>query len=441
MNVMQGRLHPERERSPHWLPLRVRLALWSVSLVLLLSFGLLVFLNITALSRFSALMQRVSLPEPPAVLHPLPPRLTPPVRPSAIGSRPQGVNQPGVMAPPEPLVARLVGAFSPSSARLNPLQVAVLDELQNISLIGFVLVAVVGGAGAYWLAGVALRPVRQVSQTARRISAKTLKTRLGLTGPQDEIKELADAFDTMLARLEQAFEQQGRFMANVAHELRTPLASMRAYLEVVTTNPDASPEEYRALAAVQARALARLEVLVSNMLLLLRGEQPLSAQQVVSLGPVVEEVIHRLTPKADERQVTLHLFDSVELLVQGNEVLLEHVFCNLVENAICYNRPGGQVQVYLRQSGEHAQVEVADTGIGIAPEEQERIFDRFYRVDRSRSRHSGGAGLGLSIVSTLVTQHSGTVHLSSTPGVGSLFTVSLPLLAPASSTDASQEQP
>jgi heavy metal sensor kinase len=439
MSVIQDHLSTEREHSTRWLSLRVRLALWSVSLVFLLSLGLLLFLNIIALSRFSAIMQRVSSPASPVVLHPQPQRINRPVLPSAPGSLPQGVNRPKVVAPPEPLVARLVEAFTHSSIRLNPLQATVLDELQSISLIGLVLVAILGGGGAYWLAGIALRPLRQVSQTAQHISAQTLKTRLGLTGPQDEIKELADAFDTMLARLEQAFEQQGRFVANVAHELRTPLATMRAHQEVVTTNPHASLEEYRDLAAVQERALTRLEALVNNMLLLLRGEQPLGVRQVVSLGPVVEEVLHHLTPQANQRQVTLQVSDAVELLVQGDEVLLERVFCNLIENAICYNRPSGQVQVHLRQSGEHAQVEVVDTGVGIAPEEQERIFDRFYRVDRSRSRHSGGAGLGLSIVSTLVAQHGGMISLRSTPGEGSVFTVSLPLSAAASSTDAPDE--
>jgi len=230
-------------------------------------------------------------------------------------------------------------------------------------------------------------------------------------------------------------EQQERFVANVAHELRTPLAAMRAHLEVVTTNPLATEDEYREMAAVQERALTRLEALVANMLLLIRGERPLDTRQVVSLGPLVEEVVHQFTPKASAQQVTLHLSDLMELPVEGEEVLLERVFCNLIENAICYNRPGGQVQVSIKQEGGHALVEVADTGAGMAPEEQKHVFDRFYRVEGSRSRHSGGAGLDLSIVSTLVEQHGGSIRLSSTPGVGSVFTVSLPLSSAVASTD------
>lgn len=433
---MQGCFSTKRMLRIRWLPLRVRLALWSVSLVFLLSLGLLVFLNVAALSRFSAMMQGASQFKLPSVIQPPAPEVSQPLLPATLHPLPQSV-----IAPPEPLVARLMGVFSPTHVPLNPLQAALLDELQTTSLIGFAVVAVVGGAGAYWLAGVALRPVRQVSETARHINAKTLKTRLGLTGPQDEVKELADTFDTMLARLEHAFEQQERFVSNVAHELRTPLAAMRTHLEVVAANSDASLEEYCEMTAVQGRALTRLETLVGNMLLLIRGEQPLDTRQVVSLLPVMEEIIQQLVPKAREQQVALQLFDAEELLVQGDEMLLERAFCNLVENAICYNRSGGQVQVKLRQNGGQAQVEIIDTGMGIAPEEQEHIFDRFYRIDRSRSRHSGGAGLGLSIVSTLVAQHGGTIHLNSTPGVGSVFTVSLPLSPSSSSTDTPQEQP
>jgi heavy metal sensor kinase len=394
-------------------PLRLRIALGSAVLVFVLSFSLLFFVNIAAIRSFSRVIHNVGLDRQ---------------RTSATTGSSSWIRAGSGGLPPS-LAERIAESFS--NGRLNPLERALLSELQSISLIGLALVAALGGLGAYWLAGTALRPMRQVSNAARRISVETLDTRLALTGPQDEIKELADAFDAMLARLGRTFEQQGRFVASVAHELRTPLAAMRANLEVVTTDPDATLDDYKEMAAAQERALGRLESLVSNMLILARSEQPLQARNEVSLGPLLEEVLEELRPAAEAHEVTLSLENAPDLVVQGDELLLARVFSNLVENAICYNRRSGAVRVDIERDGEQARIIVADTGIGIPPQDQERIFDRFYRVDCSRSRHSGGAGLGLSIIAAIVQQHRGNVTLWSRPGVGSVFTVVLPLV-PAS---------
>ena len=215
------------------LPLRLRLALWSGGLVLVLSFGLLLFINSVAFSSFHRIIRdRI----PPVTI--------------------QHRTQPGCIS---------VIPFVCVSARpTNPLELALIFELRNISLVGLGLVAVLGGAGAYWFAGIALRPVRRVSTAARQISANTLDTRLALEGPKDEIKELADTFDAMLERLGRTFELQNRFVADVAHELRTPLASLRTNMEVVTADKDATLDDYRAMVATQERALTRLERLVAD---------------------------------------------------------------------------------------------------------------------------------------------------------------------------------
>jgi signal transduction histidine kinase len=291
---------------------------------------------------------------------------------------------------------------------------------------GLILVAGLGGAGAYWLAGIALRPVRKVSEAARRISANTLDTRLAIEGPRDEVKELADTFDAMLARLGRTFEVQGRFVADVAHELRTPLASLRTNLEVVTADPGASLADYRAMASTQERALTRLERLVADLLILATSEQPLSRSEV-TLGALLEEVIVDLKSAADTKQVICRLNNELDVVVHGDSSLLAHVFSNLIENGIYYNHPGGEVIVTLEQKDVWAIVTVADTGIGIKTEQQPHIFERFYRADCSRAQHKGGAGLGLSIVSAIVQQHGGKVQVESTPGQGSTFTVLLPL--------------
>jgi len=308
----------------------------------------------------------------------------------------------------------------------SPLEISLLLELQNISLIGLGLVAIIGGLGAYWLAGIALRPVRRVSGAAKDISANTLNTRLLLDGPNDEIKELADTFDAMLSRLERTFELQNRFVTDVAHELRTPLASLRTNLEVVSADVDATLDDYRIMTASQERALTRLERLVADLLILTTSEQPPSSNEV-ALGPLLEGTLCDLKQVADARQVKLQLTSATEVVVHGNEPLLARAFINLVENGIYYNHLAGEVVISVDRKDGWAVVTVTDTGIGIPLEQQMHIFDRFYRVDSSRSRHKGGAGLGLSIVSAIIHQHGGQVQVVSTLGIGSTFTVLLPL--------------
>jgi len=394
MNMPRWRLlQPWKKRR---LPLRLRLALWSGGLVLVLSFALLLFINSVAFSSFNRIFRD---------------RTPPPV---TIERR----AQPGCFS---------VIPFVCFSARpTNPLELALIFELRNISLIGLGLVTLLGGAGAYWFAGIALRPVRRVSTAARQISANTLDTRLALEGPKDEIKELADTFDAMLERLGQTFELQNRFVADVAHELRTPLASLRINLEIVAADKDASLDDYRAMVATQERALTRLERLVADMLILATSEQPLVRSEV-ALAPLLEEVLCDLKQQANARQVTLRLIDSAEVTVPGNGQLLARAFSNLVENGIYYNHPGGEVVVTLDLQEEQALVTIADTGIGIDADKQAHIFERFYRVDCSRARHNGGAGLGLSIVAAIVQQHGGEAQVESIPGRGSAFTVTLPL--------------
>lgn len=385
-------------RKKRRLPLRIRLALWSGLLVLLLSFVLLLFVNWVAISTFPRIVRG---------------NLSPQIRAVYL----QQANSTGQ------------SNFRKHNLRLtNPLEDALLLELRSISLIGLGLVALIGGVSAYFVAGFTLRPVRNVSQAAQRIGADTLHTRLALDGPKDEVKELADTFDAMLGRLEGTFEQQSRFVGDVAHELRTPLATLRTNLEVVMADDDATLVDYREMADAQERALTRLEGVVADLLILARSEQPL-AQTMVSLDALLEEAICELEQRASERGVTLRLESAEEIVVAGNETLLARVFSNLIENGIHYNLAGGEVLVTLDSKEQWAVVNIADTGAGIAPEAQAHIFDRFYRADGSRSRHTGGAGLGLSIVTAIVQQHGGQVGVVSRVDEGSTFTVLLPLLS------------
>jgi heavy metal sensor kinase len=380
------------------LPLRLRLALWSGALLLALNFAVLLFINTVAISTFPRII-RINIP---------------------VEARRELDRRSSRSISIPPMLVDLFGR------PVSPLERALLLELNTSSLIGLALVTIAGGLGAYWAAGLSLRPVQRVSKAAERISANTLNTRLALDGPQDEIKELADAFDTMLGRLERTFELQGRFVADVAHELRTPLATLRTNLEVVSNDEYATLDDYRTMVATQERALVRLERLIADLLILATGEKPLS-QHEVTLGSLIEEVFSDLKHVADERHVALYLVNDTEVVVRGDESLLARTFSNLIENAIHYNRSGGRVAVNIHCKDSWAVIAVADTGVGIAPESLPHVFDRFYRIDGSRSRHKGGAGLGLSIVATIVQRHGGHVQVESLPGIGSVFTVLLPL--------------
>ncbi|MDQ2807279.1 MAG: ATP-binding protein [Chloroflexota bacterium] len=300
-----------------------------------------------------------------------------------------------------------------------------LDQLRLISAFGLGLITVLTGAGAYWLAGRTLRTLRTVSRAAQQISAQTLDTRLALAGPPDEVTEIAAAFDGLLDRLERAFAQQGEFVADAAHELRTPLTTLRANLEVVSADPAATLADYRALAPVWERALTRLDQLVESLLILAAAPHGL-ASEPTSLQPLLRDVLDSLAALAAQYQVTLTLAPSPDVVLGADGTLLAHAFSNLIENGIRYNRLGGTVTVTSRRTTAAVVILVQDTGIGIAPQDQAHIFDRFYRVDRSRARHQGGAGLGLAIVEHIIKQHGGTIQVASVLGSGTTFTIRLP---------------
>lgn len=396
------RLHGRKR----WMPLRLRLALWSAGLVFFLSLALLIFVNGQTLTAFPGVIKDPLL---------------------ACSNNSQCTSKTGAFGTKLPsLFSTQSKQMSDSAPIVKALTHALRNELGMISLIGLGLVALLGGAGAYLLSGFALRPLRQMSETARRIHSETLYTRLAWQGPSDEVRELADTFDAMLERLEQTFEAQKRFVADVSHELRTPLALLRTNLEVVATDPAATVDDYHEMMTVQERALSRLERLMSDLLLLATSEQPASSE-LVALAPVIEEVMSDVQDVAHEQRIELSLHCEADVVVAGDSLLLARVFSNLIENAICYNRQDGKVAVTLTQENQQAVVRVVDTGIGIPSDQQASIFDRFSRVDRSRTRRSGGAGLGLSLVQAIVHQHGGQVQVESTPGSGSVFTVRLSL--------------
>lgn len=385
------------------LTLRRRLTLWTAGLLFVLGFGLLLLINSLTTTRVP---QAISV-----FLEPIqhPPELTGPVALPTLS-----LDQ----APPSP-------SDLEDTSAIEQVQEIAIREVRVISLIGVGIFTVLGAMGAYWIAQQALRPVQRLSRLVQEIRAETLDRRLALDGPSDEVKELADAFDSMLEHLERAFEQQGRFVADAAHELRTPLATLRANLEVIRQDPHATLSDYREMSATLDRALNRLEKLTEDLLLLAKGEKEIHVEPV-NLDVLLTEVMQELESLAQAHQVSLNLEVADEVVLPADAPLLARAVSNLIENGIRYNHPGGSVTVMAHHEANGAVIRVKDTGIGIPPDELPHIFERFYRVDRSRARHRGGSGLGLSITAHIVQLHSGRIRAESTPGEGSTFTLWLP---------------
>lgn len=301
-------------------------------------------------------------------------------------------------------------------------------HIQSTWFLGLGVATVVGALSIYWLVGRALRPIRIAGQTANLIDIHSLNTRLNLEGANDDVTRFAEAFDTMLARLEGSVERERRFVGDASHELRTPLAVMRVNLEVVQNDPSATLDDYHLMSQTLERSLARLDRLVDDLLLLARGDGSLHATEV-DLGALVKEVVASMNPLAERREIALSYSVGEDLMICGEEALLMRAIANVLENAVHYNRPGGRAYVHAGRAAGLAIVKIMDTGPGIAVEDQPHIFERFWRAETSRSRRQGGAGLGLALALEIAQRHGGTLALESEPGAGSAFTFSLPLLS------------
>jgi len=311
------------------------------------------------------------------------------------------------------------------------LQDIVLRQVQSISLLMAGVTAIIGILGARWITHKALSPVNRLSQMVKDIQVETLNQRLPVDGPPDQVKDLAEAFNQTLERLAQAFEMQGRFVADASHEMRTPLATMRTNLEVLQLDPKATLSDYKEMSVTLTRTLDRLERLSNDLLLLARGE--LEVHKVpVNIEALLTEVVQNLMPFAKEYHVIINMKVQEGAVVLADERLLGIAFGNLIDNGIRYNRSGGSVEITVFGVDNGLTVQIQDTGEGIPSEELPRIFDRFYRVEKSRTRYRGGAGLGLAICEHIVKLHGGHIKASSTVGEGSIFIIWLPSIASTS---------
>ncbi len=306
----------------------------------------------------------------------------------------------------------------------------------RLAVIG-VAVTLAGAFGGAVLARHVVRPLEEMSATAAAISVANLSQRINPATFDLELQSLAGTLNETFGRLEAAFERQSRFTADASHELRTPLSVLSSHLEFALSRGTLDADQRETLEACQ-RATRRMKSLVDALLLLARADAGgLSLiRQPCDLASIVEECVDMLRPLAVERGVALTLqADACE--VEADPALLGQLVMNLLTNAIHYNRAGGRVLASVSAEGGQAVLVVEDSGQGIPQADQPHLFERFYRVDKARSREDGGNGLGLSIVKSIVDAHHGEICVASTPGQGSRFTVRLPLhaAAPAPSSE------
>ena len=317
-------------------------------------------------------------------------------------------------------------------------QVTTTKQLFQIrSLITTVLIILLSSACTYFVSRRALKPLHNLSTKVEKIQAQNLSEPLEVPDSNDEISKLTLSFNEMLSRLNDAFTAQKQFSASAAHELRTPLAVMQTNLEVFARKKEPSTDEYLELFSMIQEQTGRLSHL-AEILLDMTGIQTVKRSETFSLAELTDEVLCDLTSIAEQKKIELIQKDG-DCTITGSYLLLYRAVYNLVENAIKYNHPCGKVTVTVRQKNfllnpavspapaDCALVEVSDTGIGISPEYQEKIFTPFFRVDKSRSRAMGGAGLGLALVNEIARQHGGEVKVLKSNKNGSTIALILPL--------------
>lgn len=283
-------------------------------------------------------------------------------------------------------------------------------------------------AGGWFLAGRALRPVDEITLAAQRIAAGDLSQRLGMPTAQDEIGRLAATFNDMIGRLDASFRQIRQFTSDASHELRTPLTVMKGETDLILRRPR-PVDDYKSVLESNLEEIDRMTRIVDELLFLSRadmGEVKMEALPV-ALEALVEDVHRQARALGHDRNIEVVLGTVTPVVVQGDDLRLRELLLNLVENAMKYSHPGGKVEIALLRERQEARLSITDHGIGIAPSDHNKIFQRFFRTDVARAHTKKGTGLGLAICAWIADLHNGRVEVQSELGQGSTFTVVLPL--------------
>jgi len=323
-------------------------------------------------------------------------------------------------------------------AQIGPAQATqrALDSHQLLvnSGIALAIVAVLALLAGWLVAGRMLRPVRTITRTARRISSTNLHERLDLRGPDDELKELGDTLDDLFGRLDAAFDAQRHFVANASHELRTPLTVERTLLQVALDDPETTIESWRSTAEEVLTSNDEQERLIEALLTLASSESGLNEREPIDLATVVGATLANLKPDADRRGIQVH-DNSTPASLDGDPLLVERLVANLLANAVRHNIVDGRVDVVTEMKKGKAVLSITNTGPVISASEVDRLFQAFQRLDRRRTHHNDGHGLGLSIVRAIATAHGATVVAQPLADGGVFIEVAFPRAAHAQRGD------
>ena len=300
-----------------------------------------------------------------------------------------------------------------------------------LGILFFVIIA--GSCAAYLLAGHYTKPVQQLSARMKEISPNTLSDSIEIEGGGEEVQELVKSFNQMTEQLDEAFAMQRRFSASAAHELRTPITVLRTKLDVFKKKKR-EQHEYDELVTTMETYIDRLSSIITDLLEFAETSE-LGEVEDVSLDSVIKTVVDDLESVAQNNMINMQIdeqsmtqSEAQTFIVKGNTNLLYRALYNLVENAIRYNYEEGSVNITLETKDHEGVIIIADTGVGIAPEQRELVFEPFYRVNKSRSREFGGAGIGLSLVKTILKRHGASITVSENTPQGSVFTIRIPLV-------------
>jgi len=302
-----------------------------------------------------------------------------------------------------------------------------LVHFRNNILIALPIILALGTMGGWILARRSLSPIGYIASKTRSVSSQNLSERLTPRGAGDEMDDLIGTINGMMARLESSFKRMAEFTADASHELKTPLCAMRGEAEVLLLR-ERKPEEYQEGLAHFVEQFDHLNQLINDLILLSKFDtsQVELKRAPLRLDLLIQDLSHLFQVLAEQKNISLEIGDLEEVTVIGDKVRLQQLFTNLIDNAIKYT-PKGSIHVTVEKNESAGLVRIKDTGIGIPKEEQKKIFERFYRTDKSRSRETGGVGLGLSIAEWIVRAYHGRIEVESELNQGSTFTVYLPV--------------
>ena len=339
--------------------------------------------------------------------------------------QPQQAKGPTTKLLPEPISAQCQRVFAAGALTGSQDQRdRALSDLLLFSLLGLALMTIASAALGWIMSGRVLRPVRAITETAKKASEQHLGERLHLAGPEDELKELADTFDEMLERLDAAFSSQQRFVANASHELRTPLTVMHTAIDVTLAKPSPSTEQLEAMARKVREGVDQAEQLIDALLTLAISDRGQLGAESVDLATSAEDAVDAATEMAAEQDISVET-DLHSAVTIGDRFLLDRMIANLVENGIRHNERGGWVRIRTHTVGGAAAFIIANSGRVVAEESVPSLFEPFNR-SQARTRPEHGVGLGLSLVNSIASAHGASLDAQSRPGGGMEVSVAMP---------------